>query len=525
MKKALRLVALLLCLCLMLSACGTPSASNSTPGTPSSQSPDDSAPPAVKEHTTLNIPMLSDATQLDPHVSNGTDYNIICSIYDSLVRFNGSNQFEVIPDLAESWEISEDQMEFTFHLRQAKWSDGSDFTADDVVFSIERMQTQPSTASKVLMIKGAEKVDEHTVKILCNYAYPNLILQMASWPWRMVSKKAVEAAGDGVQGMVIGTGPYKLESWTPGIGVTLARNEYYWGDAPYFEKVVFKIVTDNTTGIAALENGELDMTQLINGLDIDYYSTAPGFRVETIKRPGAYTVAFNTSSSPSLAKKEVRQAFNYAIDQESLVKLVYDGHAIPNTYSIISEGEEGYTTDLPHYDYNVETAKQLLADAGYPDGVSIKFTYPTTDLGERVAAALKEMVSAAGITLELVPTEYSAYLAASYTGDYESIYLEWQSVPYNPPLVYNLYFISTGSMCYCRTKDSYIDETAAQAAQTLDDAARNQLYQDLNRHIRDEAYYAIIGGISTNFVYNEHIQGVEREPNTLISKFGDWYWE
>lgn len=527
MKKALRIAALLLCLCVMLSACSSnPGASTNNPGSASSDNPGGSSDaPAVKEHTTLNIPMPSDATQLDPHVSNGTDYNVFCSIFDGLVRFDGSNQFDVIPDLAESWDISEDQMEFTFHLREAKWSDGSDFTADDVVFTIERMQTQPATASKVLMIKGAEKVDEHTVKILCNYAYPNLILQMASWPWRIVSKAAVEAAGDGVEGMVVGTGPYKLESWTPGVGVTLTRNEYYWGNEPYFEKITFKIITDTTTAIAALENGEIDMTQLINGLDVDYYTNADGFRVETIDRPGAYTVAFNTSGSESLSKKEVRQAFNYALDQEALVKLVYDGHARVNTYSIISEGEEGYTTDLPHYDYNVETAKQLLAEAGYPNGVTIKFTYPTTDLGERVAAAVKEMVSASGITLDLVPTEYSAYLAAAYTGDYESIYLEWQSVPYNPPLVYNLYFISSGSMCYCRTKDSYIDETAALAAQTLDDAARDQLYQDLNKHIRDEAYYAILAGITTNYGFNEHVKGAEYEPNTMITKFMDWYWE
>lgn len=523
MKRTARIIAMLLCLCMALSACTSSNPGNSsTPGTQSSDSPGGAT---VKEHTTLNVPMLSDATQLDPHISNGADYNIFCSIFDGLVRFDGGNQFSVVPDLAESWEISDDQMEFTFHLRQAKWSDGSDFTADDVVFTIERMIAQPSTASKVLMIKSAEKVDDHTVKIFCNYAYPNLILQIASWPWRIVSKSAVEAAGDGVQGMVIGTGPYKLESWTPGVGVTLTRNEYYWGDEPYFETINYKIITDTTTAIAALENGEIDMTQLINGMDIDYYSTADGYRVDTIQRPGAYTVAFNTAASASLSIKEVRQAFNYAIDQESLIKLAYDGYATADFYSIISEGEEGYTDDLPHYDYNVDTAKQLLADAGYPNGVTIKFTYPTTDLGERVAAALKEMVSAAGITLDLVPTEYSAWLAAAYTGDYESIYLEWQSVPYNPPLFYNLYFISAGSMNYCRTKDSYIDETAALASQTLDDATRNQLYQDLNKHIREEAYYAIIGGITTSLVFNEHVKGDEYEPNTLITKFMDWYWD
>ena len=157
--------------------------------------------------------------------------------------------------------------------------------------------------------------------------------------------------------------------------------------------------------------------------------------------------------------------------------------------------------------------------------MTIKFTYPTTDLGERLAAALKEMLAPAGITLELVPMEYSAYMAACYTGSYESIYVEWQSIPYNPPLVYNLYFISSGSLAYCRTKDDYIDTTAAEASKTLDDDARNALYTELNMHVREQAYYAVLGGMDNVYIYAKGIQGVEYEPNTLITKYMDWYWQ
>lgn len=530
MKKTARIIAMLLCLCMALSACSSSVPDNSVtpsdPGSSGTQSPDVSDSPAVKTHPVLNVPKLSDATQLDPHVSNGADYNIFCSIFDSLVRFDGGNQLSVVPDLAERWEISEDQLTYTFYLRKdAKFSDGTPFTADDVVFSVKRMQTQPATSSKVLMIKDAEAVDEYTVNIYCNWAYPNLILQMASWPWRIVSKAAVEKYGDGVAEMVIGTGPYKLESWTPGVGVTLTQNEYYWGDEPYFEEVNFKIITDTNTGLIALENGEIDVNTLISGLDVDYYSNSDDFRVEVLERPGAYTVAFNVSGSELLSVKEVRQAFNYAVNKEELCELVYDGLADPNTYSVIREGDTGYTDDLPHYDYNIDKAKELLDQAGYADGVTIKFTYPTTETGERLAAALKECVAPAGITLELVPLEYSAWLAASYSGNYETIYVEWQSIPYNPPLVYNLYFISSGSLSYCRTKDDFIDTKAAEASMTLDDAAREAMYTELNIHIRDEAYYAVIGGMRTYFVYPNGIQGVEYEPNTVITKYMDWYWE
>lgn len=427
--------------------------------------------------------------------------------------------------LAKSWEISDDQLEFTFHLVETTWHDGAPFTADDVVFSIERLQTQPATASKVLMIKGAEAIDEHTVKVTCNYAYPNLILQMASWPWRIVSKKAVEEHGDGNQAMVIGTGPYKLDSWTTGVGVTLKANESYFEGAPYFETVNVKIMTDSTTIMTALENGEIDTAAITNGLDADYIRGNDKFILNEVKRSGAYTVMFNTSASEALAKKEVRQAFSYAMNCADLISLVYDGEAFPDCYSVIGEGEEGYNPDVPKYDYDPETAKAMLAAAGYPNGLTLKFTYPTIEVGERLAAALQEQMRQVGITLDLVPMEYSAYLMAGYTGDYETIYMEFQSVPYNPPLFYNLYFLSTGSLNYSRVNNPEIDQKALAAAQELDDAKRDAIYKELNYIVRDEAYYAPIAFIKTNVAQNAHIKGITYEPNTMITHYADWYWE
>lgn len=525
MKKTNRIIALLLSLCMILSltACGgTPTQSNnpSSSGTPAtSQS-------GEKEHPVLNYPLLADPTQLDPHVSDGTEYMVFYQIFDGLVRFDGSDQQTAIPDLAESWEISDDNLVYTFHLREAKFSDGSDFTADDVVFSVERLKTQPSTASKVLMIDHAEKVDDHTVKLICSYAYPNLLLQLCSWPWRMVSKAAVEKYGDGTEGMVIGTGAYKLKDWTLGQGVTLTTNEYYWGEKPYFEEINFKVITDTTTALAALENGELDFTQITSGMDVEYYGSSDRFDLVQIHRPGIAAHVFNTTGeNKALADPKVRQALCYAIDRQSIVDLVFDGQGRADTYSFISEGAEGYTTDLPHYDYNVETAKQLLAEAGYADGLTIEFIYPTVALCENLAAALKEAYKNVGVTLELIPMEYSAFTAALYLGNYESAYAEWQSVPYNPPLDYNLYFISTGSLNYCRVKDEWIDQKAAEASRTMDYDARNAIYVDLNTYIREQAYYNVICGLIGNYVVNNHIKGYEFEANTMLTKLADWYWE
>ncbi len=526
MKTSKRIITLLLSLCMLLSmvACGKGGTTQSNP--PSNSGTAGTDQPGKKEHPVLNFPMLSDPTQLDPHVSDGTEGQIFYQIFDGLVRFDGSDQQKAIPDLAESWEISDDNLVYTFHLREAKFSDGSDFTADDVVFSVDRLKTQPSTASKVLMIDHAEKVDDRTVKLICSYAYPNLILQLCSWPWRMVSKAAVEKYGDGTKEMVIGTGAYKLKDWTLGQGVTLTTNEYYWGEAPYFEEINFKVITDTTTGLAALENNELDFTQITSGMDVEYYGSSDRFDLVQIDRPCIAAQVFNTTGdNKALADPKVRQALCYAIDRQSIVDLVYDGQGRADTYSVIAEGSEGYTTDLPHYDYNVETAKQLLAEAGYANGLTIKFTYPTIALCENLAAALKEAYKNVGVTLELVPMEYSAFTAAVYLGNYESAYTEWQSVPYNPPLDYNLYFISTGSLNYCRVKNDWIDEKAAEASRTMDKEARNAIYEELNTYIREQAYYNVFCGLVGNYVFNNHVKGYRFEANTMLTKMAEWYWE
>ncbi|NLC51833.1 MAG: ABC transporter substrate-binding protein, partial [Firmicutes bacterium] len=141
--------------------------------------------------TELNVRMVTDIQTLDPHSSSGAEYNILQQIYDSLVEFEGGNQFAVRACLAHDWEINDAQTEFVFYLRDdVKFHDGTPLTAEDVVFTVERFLVLPATASKSYFVDKAEAIDEHTVKITLKYPYPNFILQLASWPWRIVSKAA-----------------------------------------------------------------------------------------------------------------------------------------------------------------------------------------------------------------------------------------------------------------------------------------------------------------------------------------------
>ena len=182
MKKAISLF-LTLALCMGLLAGCSNSSEPSGSSTPSGSVEPTGSQSGEKLHPTLNLRITSDITSLDPQVTTvNEEYCMFVQIFEGLVKFNGT-KFEAVPLLATDWTISDDGLEYVFNLREGvKWHDGSDFTADDVVFTMNRAKEMPSTKSKAAVIKSAEALDEHTVKLTLEYAYPNFILQLASIP-------------------------------------------------------------------------------------------------------------------------------------------------------------------------------------------------------------------------------------------------------------------------------------------------------------------------------------------------------
>lgn len=318
MKKAISLF-LTLALCMGLLAGCSNSSEPSGSSTPSGSVEPTGSQSGEKLHPTLNLRITSDITSLDPQVTTvNEEYCMFVQIFEGLVKFNGT-KFEAVPLLATDWTISEDGLEYVFNLREGvKWHDGSDFTADDVVFTMNRAKEMPSTKSKAAVIKSAEALDEHTVKLTLEYAYPNFILQLASYPWCIVSKNAVETYGDDNDQMLIGTGAYKFVSNTTGVGVTLESNKDYWGGEPYFETINYKLIPDNNTALTALLNGEIDLDQVTTALDVDYVNNTDGMTVHSFQRTAAYFIAFNQAEAP-LNNEYFRKAIAYAIDQGGLV--------------------------------------------------------------------------------------------------------------------------------------------------------------------------------------------------------------
>lgn len=535
MKKShARILSLAICFAMIFTAlagCSGGSAQQSgTPQTSSSAAPE-------KAHPVLNLRTRTDVNILDPH-ETGSEYEYFISmqIFDSLVKFNGSDVLNVKPSLAESWEISDDGLVYTFKLRDdVSFHSGDKLTADDVVYSVQRFITEKFTKTKAPFVTGAEAVDEHTVKINLSYAYPNFILQLASWPWRIVSKAAVEKYGAGTVEMVMnaGTGPYKLKSVTPGVGVTLVANPDYFEGAPYFDEINYKLIPDDSTALTALLNGEIDLDLINSGLDAQMLREENGFSVTTVERAAAYILEMNTTAGV-MANENFRKAVAYAIDKPSFVDLVYDGEADPNCISLIRSYEEGYSDDLPGYSFDLEKAREYLEKSGIPQS-EWKFTLeiPATGKGPAYGATMKEMMAKVGITVELVQVEYGSYMDDMSTSSYDTnaIMLNNVSIPYNPPLLYNLYFKSTaylnlfGANRPGATPIKEIDELGAAASKELDDAKRDSLFNQMYRVIQEKCLYIPIAYIRSNFGHSSHLKGMEWEPGTLCTKVCTWYWE
>jgi len=354
---------------------------------------------------TLVVGVHQDATTLDPgnHRDRVTE-TIIRNMYDGLLT--RTTDMELVPELAESWEQTS-TTEWLFYLRKGvKWHDGKEFTAEDVKFTIDRLVKEGmingmTSPRKSLLdpVNGAEVIDTYTVKLTLDASMPHLL---AFLPFQeMVAKHYVEEVGDDyLAEHAMGTGPFKLVRWDKGTQIVMERFDDYYGGSPDIPPVgpakvktlIFKVIPETSSRIAALQAGEVDIitkvpTDLMGQIEADTNS-----EIALCNGTRSYFIGMNCLDGV-FTDKRVRQAMNYAIDMELIVKTFYSGlgEVIP---TILSPNAIGYA-DLDPYPYDPEKAKELLTEAGYPNGFSL--VIDTQDFIKDVAQAYAQMLREIGI--------------------------------------------------------------------------------------------------------------------------------
>jgi peptide/nickel transport system substrate-binding protein len=367
---------------------------------------------------TIKISTSTDPVGLDPMISSAYSTALITEhVYGSLMQYDKQLN-DVTGDLAESVDISDDKLTYTFHIRQGvKWHDGQPFTADDVKFSMER-QKDPATGSPNAYIYSevaeVTAVDPATVQVKFNKVQGPFLAFMAS-PWAsMVPKHVVEANGD-LQTTMVGTGPFKFVSYEPGKQVTLVKNpDYYVAGTPYVDELDIVFITDATSRLNSILTKQADMSQEMAAKDYKQLSNSPGIQAIALESGScqwAYT-GMNCTRAP-FDNPKVRQAVAYAKNRQAIADNVFFGQAVPLTGGIVPQWSWGYAENLKLYSPqpDVDKAKALLAEAGLADGfdttLKVSPAYPQLS-GE--AAIDQEAYKAIGINVKIINLEWGTFI-------------------------------------------------------------------------------------------------------------------
>ena len=437
---------------------------------------------------TLTIVFQANQGTLDPHFA-ATNQELLVNrnIYSALLKYKPDST-ELTGDLATSWDASPDGLSYTFKLRQdVDWQKGfGHFTANDVKGSFDRLkapETKSPFAGSVSMLKEVQIVDDYTVKFTLSEpyaAFPHLLTNYRAGP--IVNVKAVQQFGKDYDWNPVGTGPYQFESGVPKQEAIITANDRYFGGPPPIKRVVTRTIPDMNAQVVGLESGQYDMLYVApDDPSVVQRLTQEGFVQSKFSRDLPEVLLMNLTVKP-FDNPKVRQAIAYAVDRQQLIDLAYPGAAKP-WYAPVPEGFFGATTDVPHVDHDVNKAKQLLSDAGYPSGLDVTLNvYDTQKLASDV---LSEQLKQVGIRVTEEVLDQPTFIGRVIQN--QGINFSLHCCVRQPDadiILSDMFSPKYRGAIYISHADLEADLSAAR--RELDAAKRQQMYVDLQKKIVDD---------------------------------------
>ena len=485
-----------------------------------------SASAATKPKDSLTLTVYSCPSSLDPQTASlADDLTVITQIYDCLFEFDKMDLKSLKPCLAESYEVGNNGMVYTFHIRKGvKFHNGEELTADDVVFSLNRFTTSPSTSVYATSWKGTEAVDRYTVKLTLKYPAP-LLLELLAWVnTGIVNKKAVEQF-KGTDKAIVGTGAYRLKQWNSGESVILSANEGYIKGSPKIKTVNFVAKGDTSAVAVAFMSHELDLTSHLAAIDVLNIKKDKNFATITVQRSMTRMIAINTAV-PALKDLRVRQALNYAVDSQAINQMASEGvHTPANQYT--PPISEGYIKDLVGYPYNVAKAKELLAQAGYTKDhpLVLSLTYISEGVISRIATAVQAMLQDVGVQVKAVPLETQAWYETMLSRKYDIGYFEGVCSPIMSFIAYYASFNSKGYFNISNFNDPDVDKWTLSAMYDVNATTRVAAETAIAKRVSEQAVVIPVYYMNAAIAFDKKLKGVYAEPVYGMYKIFDMYWE
>ncbi len=485
------------------------------------------------------------ARNIDDYVTNDpsrtyeyTSQMLDQSAYDTLVTVEAPDFTKIQPKLATKWEVSKDGLTYTFHLRPGvKFASGNPLTANDVRFSFRRLKHMKDNPSFFMDgVKDAEVVNDTTVKVILSAADAGFLATLAAVPTGIIDSKTVMAQGgtdaedakdkdkatEWLNNNSAGSGPYRLASFKKNEEAVLERNPTYWGPKPHFAKIVFRHIKDGTTQREMVERGDADIA---HDFDPDVVAkTKEGPKIKLVSGLSMNQVYMAVNTNPEVSKelsdKRVRQAVSYALDYDGIIKGLIRG-AGEQPPAMIPLGILGVDKTMTRK-RDVAKAKQLLADAGYPNGFAVKMNYWTAPLlgvpTEPLAAKLQADLKTVGINVTLEPKERSVMISEYRAGKPPIMLASWTPDYLDPDPWADAFYKKGGAAAKRVSYDNpKVGDLIATAKAEQDPKKRVELYREIQKLVLEDVPFIMLIQPKSYVGLNPAIKGYAIHPIWFVT--------
>jgi peptide/nickel transport system substrate-binding protein len=443
---------------------------------------------------TLVAAVSAQPDQFDPHVTTAyPSFQVLENVYDTLVVPNAED-LTMEPSLAESWETSEDQLTWTFTLRDGvTFHDGSTFDSADVVYSYRRIiDEQLSNSFRFQNVASVEGPDPRTVVITLTQPTPNLLERIGSFKGMAILPE--NAAEDlDLTTEANGTGPFRLES-SDASSTVLTAYEDYWGGAPSVDGVEFRYITEPAAALTALQNGEVQWTDNVPPQQIESLQGDDTVELQTTPSVDYWYMSMNYAQAP-FDNRDVRRAISFAVDREAVAEAARFGAAQPNQTAIPEDSFFYY--DYAPFQRDPDQARQLLQQAGVQTpltmGLMVTDQFPETVTAAQVIAS---QLGEVGINVEIETLDFATWLDRQGAGDFDAFMLGWLG-NLDPAAYYQEQHQTDGPNNYQGYSNPQVDQLLQAGATETDQAARKQIY--------DQAAQIIVDDVSYLYLYNPDV--------------------
>jgi len=463
------------------------------------------------------IGRLEDSTDLDPVTQDGNPNIWVFNLVLEGLLKTSDDGTTIEPCLADSWDISEDGLTYTFHLKKGvKFSDGTPVTGEDWVWTFLRARdTEESIWNFSLeALEDATAPDDNTLILKLREPWAPFLSDVAMFNVFVQKKAYYEKVGqEAYSQKPIGTGPYIVKEWERGEYLTLERNPYYHiKGLPKTDQVKFVVISDSNTRLLQLESGQIDVATFIPFNKLEELENNPQTKVILFPSTAVKTVVFNHTEKP-LDDQRVRLALEYATDKQALLEFILFGYGeVSTTYT--TKGNLFFNSDIKDRGYDVDKAKALLAEAGYSDGFETEFLLPSGNpVYEKLAVLLKEQWSKIGVKLNIVAMEAGLAKTSWRSMNYKISVHHWTDDIPDPSQQCGRLFSPEKTNClWTGWRNDRSNKLMKQGIRETDIEKREQIYKELQQIYYDEVVEMSMFRIPFQVALRADVEGFVQTP-------------